>query len=175
MSDVMLTFGPVSFSVASAAYQALRRATRYRVPSHERIGSPPGYQFTGRGEDGVTLSGVIMPTYRGRPALLDELRALAGEGESQILTTGTGENLGRWIMDELTEERSGLFSRGEARKIAFTVKLMRDDDTPSGRLEGLETAAAANGNVRAVVDATAAAVARGDDSPGVIASAQGAA
>lgn len=171
----MLTFGEVSFSVASAAYQALRRATRYRVPSHDRIGSSPGYQFTGRGEDSVTLSGVIMPTYRGDPGVLDELRALAGEGRSRVLTTGTGEDLGRWIMGELTEERSGLFSTGQPRKIAFTVKLTRDDDTPSGRLDRLERNAGANGNVRGVVDATAASVARGDDSPGVIASARGAA
>ena len=171
----MLTFGSVSFSVGGAAYQALRRATRYRVPSHDRIGSSPGYQFTGRGEDSVTLSGVIMPTYRGDPGVLDELRALAGEGRSRLLTTGTGEDLGRWIMDEITEARSGLFSTGQARKIAFTVKLMRDDDTPSGRLAQLERSAAANGNVRAVLDATTSAVARGDDSAGVIASARGAA
>ena len=174
MSDVMLTFGAVAFSVSSAAYQELRRATRFRVPVHERVGTQVGYQFTGPGEDSITLSGVIMPTYRGRPRVLDDLRALAGEGESRLLTSGTGEDFGRWIMQDLTEGRSGLFSTGQPRKIAFTVKLLRDDDAPSGRQTQLEAAAAANGDVPAVVEAVRTAVASGEDSAGVVAAARGA-
>ncbi len=133
MSEVMLTYGSVSFSVAQAAYQALRRSTRYRVPAHDRVGDRPGYQFTGPGEDSITLSGVIMPTYRGRPAVLDDLRALGAEGEAHPLTGGTGEVFGRWIMSQLTDERSALFDNGQARKIAFTLSLMRDDDARPAR------------------------------------------
>ena len=66
-----------------------------------------------------------MPTYRGRPAVLDDLRGLAAEGQSRKLTSGRGEDFGRWILDELTEEQSGFFSTGQARKVAFTVKLLR--------------------------------------------------
>ena len=174
MTDVMLTFGTVAFSVSEAAYQALRRTTRFRVPAHERIGVRPSYQYTGPGVEGITLSGVIMPTYRGRPAVLDDLRALAAEGESRKLTSGTGEDFGRWILDELTEEQSGLFSTGQARKVAFTVKLLRDDDELSGRLSQLERRAASTGNVAAVLDAVRAAVEAGQDPQGVIDAARGA-
>ena len=171
----MLTFGPVAFSVTEAAYQALRRATRFRVPVHERVGTQVGYQFTGPGEDSITLSGVIMPTYRGRPGVLDDLRALGAAGQPRLLTAGTGESFGQWIMGELSEERSALFADGRARKHVFTVNLLRDDAAPTGRQTRLENAAADTGDVRAVLDATRAAVASGEDSAGVIAAARGAA
>lgn len=174
MSQVMLTFGTVGFSVAEAAYQTLRRATRYRVPAHERVGTRLAYQFTGPGEDSITLSGGIMPTYRGRPGVLDDLRTLAAAGAPRLLTSGTGEAFGRWVIDEVTEERSALFSTGQPRKIAFTVKLLRDDDAPTGRQTQLENAAAATGDVAAVVDGMRTAVAAGEDSAGVIAAARGA-
>ena len=170
----MLTFGTVAFSVAQAAYQVLRRATRYRVPAHERVGARIAYQYTGPGEDGITLSGTIMPTYRGRPGVLDDLRDLAAAGEARLLTSGTGEGFGRWIVDEVTEERSALFSDGAPRKIEFTVKLLRDDDAPGGRQTRLETAADTTGDVGAVLDAMRAAVAAGEDSAGVVAAARGA-
>ena len=170
----MLTIGPVAFSVAEAAYQALSRATQYRLPAHERIGTQLAYQYTGPGEDSITLSGTIMPTYRGRPGVLDDLRELAAAGESRLLTSGTGEAFGRWIIGEVTEERSALFSDGRARKIEFKVKLLRDDAAPGGRETQLEDASAATGNARAVLDATSTAVAAGEDSPGVIAAARAA-
>lgn len=170
----MLTYGAIAFSVSQAAYQALRRSTRYRVPAHERVGDRPGYQFTGPGEDGITLSGVIMPTYRGRPAVLDDLRALGAEGEAHPLTGGTGEVFGRWIMAEVVEERSALFDNGQARKIAFTVKLIRDDDAPAGETAQLRQSSAAVGDAGAVLSAAQSAVAAGQDSAGVIAAARGA-
>ena len=175
MADVMLTFGTVRFSVIEAAYQRLRRATSYRLPVEARVGAPLGYQYTGPAEDSITLAGVIMPTYRGRPAVLDDLRALALEGRSQVLSAGTGEQFGRWVLADVTDERSRLFKDGAARKVAFTVRLLHDDEAPQGELTQLDRTSAANGNVRAVTDEVAAAVARGDTSAEVVAAAQGAA
>ena len=175
MSRVMLTFGAVSFSVNEAAYQTLRRTTRWRIPVLDRIGAEPAYQYTGPGEDSITLAGTIMPTYRGRPSVLDDLRELGAAGESRLLTAGTGEAFGRWIIDEVTDERSSLFDNGAARKIAFTVKLLRDDDAPSGRQAQLENAAGATGDSAAVLAAIQAAVDAGEDSAGVVAAAEQAA
>lgn len=174
MSDVMLTFGTVQFSVTQAAYQSLRRAAQYRLPQMQRVGTRLGYQYTGPGEESIALAGTIMPTYRGRPAVLDDLRALAAQGRSQVLTAGTGEQLGRWMLAEVTEERSGFFGDGQARKIAFTAKLLRDEDAESGRLARLEQDAAATGDIAAIFDAMQGAIDRGEDSASVIAAAQGA-
>lgn len=174
MSEVMLTFGTVAFSVDEAAYQALRRTARFRVAAQENVGERPGYHFTGPGEEAIVLSGVIMPTYRGRPAVLNDLRALAAEGRSRTLTSGLGEGLGRWILQEVTEEQSALFVDGQARKVGFSIRLLRDEDEPSGRTDRLERDAAARGDAAGVVEATRAAVARGDASPDVIAAARGA-
>ena len=171
----MLTFGPVSFQVAEAAYQALTRAARYRTPALERVGSRPAYHFLGPGEESITLTGVIMPTYRGRPAVLDDLRALAGAGEARELTAGTGRVLGRWLLNDVSDERTGLFDNGAARRVAYTLRLVRDDEGPSGRQGALETASAAHGNVAAVVTAVQDAAGAGGDAAAVLAAAEGAA
>ena len=171
----MLTFGTVAFTVTEAAYQALRRASRYRLPAHERIGGQVAYQFTGRGEDSITLSGTIMATYRGRIGVLDDLRALGAAGEARLLTSGAGESFGRWALEEVSEERTALFADGAPRKVTFSVRLKHDEDTPAGRTAQLEAAAAETGDVNAVLDAMSAAVADGEDSAGVIAAARGAA
>ena len=151
MTDVMLTFGTVRFSVTEAAYQALRRATQFRLPQLQHVGARPGYHFTGPGEESIALAGVIMPTYRGRPGVLDDLRGLGGR--PHVLTAGTGESLGRWILAEVTEERSGFFNTGQARKIAFTARLLRDEDAESGRQTQLQQRSGAVGSVSAVTDA----------------------
>ena len=168
MSDVMLSFGTVQFSVTEAAYQTLRRAAQFRLPALQHIGTRPGYQFTGPGEESIALAGTIMPTYRGRPGVLDDLRALAAEGRPQTLTSGRGEGFGRWMLAEVNEERSGLFSDGQARKIAFTARFLRDSDEPGGQLTGLEQRADATGSVAAGLDAMGAAVRNGQSSQGAI-------
>ena len=171
----MLTFGTVAFSVTEAAYQTLRRASRYRVPALERVGTELAYQYTGPGEESITLAGAIMPTYRGRPGVLDDLRALAAAGESRLLTSGNGEAFGRWVIEEVSEERSGLFNNGAARKIEFTLNLLRDDGSPRGLQTRLMNAAATTGSTAAALDRMGTAVDAGEDAAGVIAAAQGAA
>lgn len=152
-APVMLTFGPIAFSVSAAAFQQFQRSTRYRWPAHERVGVRPVYQYTGPGEESIAISGAIFPTYRGRPSALEELRSLAGEGKPRLLTAGTGESFGRWFIDSVDEERSFLFADGAPRKVTYTLKLRRDDDAPSGRQDGLESAARRVGDVRTVIDA----------------------
>ena len=151
--DVMLTLGEIAFSVSTAAYQTFQRSTQFRWPAHERFGVRPAYQWTGPGEDAITLTGAIFPTYRGRPSMLDDLRSLAAQGEARLMTAGTGEAFGRWILAAVDEERSGLFAAGEARKIAYTLKLRRAEAAPSGRQDRLESSAAAVGNVNAAIEA----------------------
>lgn len=175
MSQVMLTFGTVSFQVAATAYQALSRATRWRTPTVDRVGGPPAYHFLGPGEDAVTLQGVIMPTYRGRPAVLDDLRAIAGAGEARELTAGTGRVFGQWLLNAITDERTGLFADGAARKVSYTLRFVRADEVRGGLRGALQGAAAAHGDSAAVVNAVRNAAAAGGDGAAVLAAAEGAA
>lgn len=171
----MLTFGSLTWRAGAAAYREISRVSSYRLAPLERVGAAPAYHYIGRGEDVVTLRGVIMPTYRGSPALLDDLRALAAAGETAALVAGTGRVYGRWALTAVDETRTGLFSDGGARKVAYTLRFVRADNSPAGRQGALESAAAAHGDVAAVVAAVQGAAAAGGDAAAVIAAAEGAA
>ena len=90
---VMMTLGPVAFGVATTAFQRLRRVTGFRWPALERVGRWPARQFTGPGQDQITLDGVIMPTYSGAVGSVESLRELALTGQPYQSVGGHGRGL----------------------------------------------------------------------------------
>lgn len=167
VAQSMLTIGDVVLGVSTVAVDRLRRRTEYRWPSQDRVGRRPALQSVGPGADTITLDGVIFPGYRGRPSVVrDALRQAAAAGTPLVVTDATGAVYGKWCVVSVEESRSGLYADGAARKVEWTVVLSHyGDDAPTGRLDGLEDAAAEAGDVRAMVDALEAAA---SDGPGAV-------
>ena len=136
--NVMLSLGSFQFSLNTAAYQELTRSTAYHWPAQERFSQHAARQFTGPGEDAITLTGVIYPEWRGSRDELDNLRSLAADGNPLLLVSGTGDILGRWIIEKIDEQQSIFADSGVARKRGFTVSLkFFDEGEQSGLLDGL--------------------------------------
>lgn len=165
VAQSMLTIGAVVLGVSTVAVDRLRRRTEYRWPSQERVGRRPALQSLGPGADTITLDGVIFPAYRGRPSVVrDALRQAAAAGAPLVVTDATGAVYGKWCVVSVEESRSGLYADGAPRKVEWTVELSHyGDDAPTGRLDGIEDAAAEAGDVRAMVDALEAAASDGAD------------
>lgn len=121
----MMKLGAFTFSIRTAAYQDFSRKTEQRWPSQERFGQLPARQFTGPGDDSITLNGVIFGDYRGGTGQLDSLRLLASTGQPQILITGRGAILGRWVIESVEEKQSIFAAYGTPRKQEFTLTLKR--------------------------------------------------
>ena len=173
----MLVFGDVPFEAPATAWMTLRRSTEYRQAAQLRIPDRPLHQYTGAGADDIDLDGVMFPGYAstglGHPRAL---RALAAAGAPRMLMTGTGEVFGRYVITGIEESRTRPFPDGASRRVAWRLRLARyGDDTPGGRLTALESSAAAAGDVRAVLDAAAAAVRAGASPAAVLAAAEAAA
>lgn len=124
-SLTMMRLGPFGFGISTAAYQQLRRTTDYSWPGIERYGQFDALQYTGPGMDTITLSGVIIPEYRGGTWQLDNLRNLAATGEPQLLVSGLGMVLGYWVIDRVEEGQSVFAVAGVPRRQEFTVSLRR--------------------------------------------------
>lgn len=118
-----MSLGDYRFSVATAAYQSLRRAVEYRWPAQERVGRRPARQFTGIGNDTIEIEGVIYPHYRGGLYQVEQMREMAGQGKPQILTDGTGRVWGKWCIERIEETGSLCHADGTPRKIEFRVSL----------------------------------------------------
>lgn len=125
---MMMALGMFIFSLPTLAYQELQRQTDWRHPSSSRVGTNPARQFAGRGDDAITLPGVVLPELAGTPISLDALRYMADTGKAWPLVEGTGRILGIWVIESITETRTLFFQDGAARRIEFSIKLARIDD-----------------------------------------------
>lgn len=125
---MMMALGMFIFSLPTLAYQELQRQTDWRHPSSSRVGTNPARQFAGRGDDAITLPGLVLPELAGTPISLDALRYMADTGKAWPLVEGTGRILGIWVIESITETRTLFFQDGAARRIEFSIKLTRIDD-----------------------------------------------
>lgn len=125
---MMLSLGMFVFSLSTLAYQELQRQTNWRHASNSRVGAPPALQFVGRGDDTITLPGIILPELAGSVLSLDALRLMANTGKAWPMVEGTGRIYGLWVIESLSETKTVLFRDGTPRRIEFTLTLKRTDD-----------------------------------------------
>ena len=124
----MLALGMFVFSLSTAAYLELQRQTEWRHASNSRIGTVPARQFLGRGDDAITLPGIIFPELAGSPVSLDAIRLMANTGKAWPMVEGSGRIYGLWVIESLSENRTIFFKDGTPRRIEFTLSLKRIDD-----------------------------------------------
>lgn len=129
---MMLALGMFIFSVHTVAYQELQRQTDWRWASSNRVGAQPALQYTGRGDDKITLPGVILPELTGTVVSLDELRGMANTGRAWPMIDGTGRMRGLYVIESLSETQTLFFSDGTARRVEFSLSLKRVD---AGRID----------------------------------------
>lgn len=125
---MMLALGMFVFCLSTVAYQELQRQTDWRHPSSNRIGTAPARQFIGRGDDSITLPGVILPELTGSLLSLDALRLMANTGKAWPMIEGSGRIYGLWVIESLSETKTMFFRDGTPRRVEFTLSLKRVDD-----------------------------------------------
>ncbi|WP_256858369.1 phage tail protein [Burkholderia cenocepacia] len=113
------------FNLSTAAHDKLRRATRYRVASQERLNRQEALQPVSEGGETITLSGVVFPSLGAGTKQITRLRAIGGRMKPVQLTTGDGEVLGRWLLQAIEEEQDALLADGLPRKQTFSVEFGR--------------------------------------------------
>ncbi|MGY2155751.1 phage tail protein [Pseudomonas tolaasii] len=125
---MMLSLGMFVFSLSTLAYQELQRQTNWRHASNSRVGAAPALQFVGRGDDTITLPGLLLPELAGSILSLDALRLMANTGKAWPMVEGTGRIYGLWVIENLSETKTLFFRDGTPRRIEFTLTLKRTDD-----------------------------------------------
>lgn len=134
MMDILMTLGDGQvqfiFSIDTAAYQSLQRRTEWRWPAQERLWNDPARQFTGRGNDEITMDGVILPAYRGGLGQIAAMREMADAAlrdgsiaRPLLLVTGYGDVLGEWVITGLEEEQPVIGPSGAPLEQRFRLTL----------------------------------------------------
>lgn len=128
METIMMQLGPFQFGLSTAAYQELKRSTEYKWAKQERFGQYAARQFTGPGDDSITLTGVIYPEFRGGTFQLDDMRETAAEGIPQMMVSGRGDIMGLWVIERVEESQTIFADQGVARRQEFSLQLCKYDD-----------------------------------------------
>lgn len=128
---MLMSLDQFTFSMSTLPFQQLQRQAGWRHPSVSRVGTRNAHQFTGAGDDTITISGWIAPELAGDRASIDRLREMADAGESYVLVDGTGAVYGAYAITGISETGTLHHSNGTPRRVEFTLSLERtDDDIP---------------------------------------------
>ncbi|MEK7890076.1 phage tail protein [Burkholderia contaminans] len=126
---MMMSLDQFVFSLATTPYQELQRQRNWKHRTSSRIGVRDASQFTGAGDDTITLSGIVAPDNGiGEIASIEALARMGDAGDAYVLVDGNGNVYGAYVIDSLNETATYHTKEGIARKIAFTLTLKRVDD-----------------------------------------------
>lgn len=135
---MLAALGQFIFELNNLAFDEMRRTTDWRHPSNSRVGAMPGRQFVGKGEDKLTLAGLLAPGNFGNRTAIDKLRAMGDTGAAFALVNGAGEVFGAWVIESVEETGTIFTPDGLARRVEFTLNLARVDDQQADPTGGAE-------------------------------------
>ncbi|WP_460416489.1 phage tail protein [Pseudomonas sp. microsymbiont 2] len=115
---------PYYFNLDTAAFDQLRRQTRFRWAGQERLSRANAQQAISLGEESINIRGAIFPGFKGGLGQLQTLRSIGRQLLPLSLTTGYGEVLGTWCLTSIEEEQSMLLAGGIARKQGFSLEFV---------------------------------------------------
>jgi uncharacterized protein len=119
----MLQIGSVSFTTTGPHYDKLKHSKKFDWARQKRFGRSDAMQYTGEGEEDVTVSGTIYTDYYAGFGALATLRSM---GRSpQMVVSGAGDVFGRWCILEISNEQTLQDADGVPRKVTFDLKLTR--------------------------------------------------
>ncbi|QXH50343.1 phage tail protein [Pseudomonas fakonensis] len=115
---------PYYFNLDTAAFDQLRRQTRFRWAGQERLGREGAQQAVSLGEENISIRGAIFPGFKGGLGQLQTLRSIGRQLLPLSLTTGYGEVLGNWCLTNIEEDQSLLQAGGIPRKQGFSLEFV---------------------------------------------------
>ncbi|WP_108700772.1 phage tail protein [Phytobacter sp. SCO41] len=126
---MMMVLGFFVFTLKTIPFQQLQQQQQWRHASNNRVGKRPTMQFLGPDSDSITLSGVLMPSVTGGKLSLLVLEQMAETGRGWPLIRGDGTIYGMFVISEIGKTETDQVSSGAPRKIDFTIKLTRMDES----------------------------------------------
>lgn len=126
---MILALGQFIFNVDTMTFSELQRSRSWSYASNSIGQGRDQYQFTGAGEETVTIPFIIYQSHGfGDRQSIDDLSEMADSGSGYVLIDGSGYIYGVFAITGIDETRSHITNRGVARKIDGMMKLTRVDD-----------------------------------------------
>ena len=142
---LILFYVPVK-GVDTPNFETIQRDVQFTWTSADRLSRDPAMQFTGPGEDNISIAGRMFPYHFGGLSTLDRMRKAGRAGKPMIMVrfypltdpNGYGsEVIGNYVIKRVQTVESKIGAIGIAHKVDFTLELQRygdDLDSTSGIL-----------------------------------------
>ena len=124
----LMALGMFLFEIGTLPYDEMQRKSDCQHARSPRVGARDATQFTGPGDETISLSGATYAEIADGRVSLDDLRSMADEGEALPLVDGTGTVYGNYVITAIDERHAFLMADGRARRIDFGIDLLRVDD-----------------------------------------------
>lgn len=126
---MMLALGLFVFMRQTLPYQSMKRESNFSWASNARVGKRDAFQFTGPGSEIIDITGELFPELTGGTLSLSAVRLMAEQGKAWPLIDGTGMIYGMYVVNNVSETGTLFYPDGSPRKINFTLKLTRVDES----------------------------------------------
>ncbi|MFM0244253.1 phage tail protein [Paraburkholderia sediminicola] len=126
---MLMSLDQFVFGLNTASFHELQRRTSWKHPTTARVGARNARQYTGQGDDTITLTGLLTPNQFGTLQSLVTLRSMANAGDAYVLVDGAGRVYGAFIIEGINEGQTLHMQDGTPRRVEFTIELARVDDS----------------------------------------------
>lgn len=123
----LLCLGPHIFEIAPLNYQQIERETVAVWASMPRFGAQAARQFTGLGDDSLTISGLIFPEAIGGRSAYEAIRGTQGAGVP-VMMVGKGAStfariFGLVVILSVSDTQTHIGPDGQGRVIDFSIEV----------------------------------------------------
>lgn len=126
--------GTVTIDTKPFSIDAMERSADASVVAKPVIGGRMPKEFTGEGEDDITLSGQILPLHIGGLDELETLHAMRRSGARFPVQRGDGWRPGWYAITKITEQHSELSRDGVGYVVKHQITMTRvDEDAGAGQ------------------------------------------
>ena len=108
---MLLSLGLFAFGIDTLAFDEIQRKSSWRHATATRIGARDASQFTGPGDETISLPGAVFTEIADGEISLNEIRRMAGT----------------FVITGLTETLKHFWPDGTPRQIDFAIELLRVD------------------------------------------------
>ncbi|MDN4056352.1 phage tail protein [Massilia sp. YIM B02763] len=116
------------FGMDTLNFHELQRQTQWKHRNTSRVGARDARQFTGPGDDTITITGLLIPEQTGALSALLDLRKMADAGGAYALVDGAGTVYGAFLIESMNEGQTLHDRQGVPQRVEFTLSLTRTDD-----------------------------------------------
>lgn len=126
---MLYMIGTLALDTHPLGIDAMSRDADASIVTKPLIGAAPAKEFTGDGEDDITLTGQLLPSRIGGLTALETLHQMRRSGARFPLMRGDGVRFGWYAITKISEQHDDIGRDGVGFTVKVTIAMTRTQGT----------------------------------------------